>query len=63
MPVPGPAGKTRAILVIALLQVPPVVASERVVLAPWHTVFTPVMAAGEPFTVIGFSMVQLAPKE
>ena len=42
---------TAAIKVLLLAQVPPVVASARVVLAPAHMLGVPVMAAGKGLTV------------
>jgi hypothetical protein len=59
-PVTTPEVLTVATLVLSLLQVPPVVASARVVVNPAQTVAVPVMAAGPPFTVTIFVARQVA---
>jgi len=46
-----PVAPTVAIAVLLLVQVPPDVASESVVLAPLHNTLEPVMAAGMLYTV------------
>lgn len=52
IPVTSPVDEfTVAILVLAVLQVPPVSASESSVVYPVHTVFIPVIAPGIGFTV------------
>jgi len=50
--------ETPAILVVILLQAPPVVASAKMVVAPIHKLVTPVIPKGEAFTVIIFVTVQ-----
>ena len=44
---------TVAIAVLLLLQVPPVVVSLKVVVAPGHVLGTPVIGPGDGFTVTG----------
>jgi len=43
---------TEAIMILPLLQVPPLVTSFKLIVAPEQTVAGPVIAAGEVFTVI-----------
>jgi hypothetical protein len=50
-PVTTPDAETVAVAVLLLLQVPPVVASARVVTPPGQTTGIPVMAAGFALTV------------
>jgi hypothetical protein len=52
IPVDAP---TVAIVVAPLLQVPPVVASEREVVSPWQTVSVPVIGAGDGLIVTTFA--------
>jgi hypothetical protein len=42
---------TVAIVVVPLVQVPPLVASVNVVVSPWQTLVVPLMAVGSGFTV------------
>jgi hypothetical protein len=58
-PVTTPPLVTVATAVLLLVQLPPVVASARVVVEPVHTVDAPVMVAtpGVAFTVIGWVTV------
>ncbi len=51
MPVTIPVDPTVAVAVVPLVQVPPVVISLSVVVAPVHTVSVPLIAAGVLFTV------------
>jgi hypothetical protein len=53
---PDPA-TTVAMVVVPLLQVPPVVSVNKVV-DPWHTLKVPVIAAGNALTVTTFVLVQ-----
>ena len=46
-----------------LLQVPPAVVELNVVVAPAHTLITPVIAAGAAFTVMAFVTVHPVPNE
>lgn len=52
MPLTIPEVPTVAIVVLALLHVPPGLASASGVVEPWHTEVAPVMAATLGFTVI-----------
>ena len=51
VPVTTPAVLTVAILPLAVVQVPPVVVSDNVVVDPTHKVMVPVIDAGTGFTV------------
>ena len=53
-PVTIPEVPIVAMPVLALLQVPPGVASERLVVAPWHKLSIPDIATGVAFTVTIF---------
>ena len=56
-------GLTVAIVVAPLVHVPPVAVSPKAILAPTHTRNEPVIAAGAPFTVIGYAAVVPQPVE
>src|SRR5438445_22670 len=60
MPVVDPIVATA---MLPLLQVPPVEASDNVVIAPVHTVSVPDIAAGNGLTVMVVVIWQLVPKE
>ena len=51
-PVTSPEASTVAIEALPVNQAPPVVASDKVVMLPVHTVVAPVMAAGAAGTVV-----------
>ena len=54
-PEPDPTEASKGLL---LLQLPPVVASDKVVLCPTHTVPVPVITPGEELTVTGIVAIQ-----
>ena len=60
MPLTTPAALTEAIAALLLLQVPPAVASVRVVVVPVHTVVVPVMAATVGATLTVSTLVDIA---
>ena len=59
IPVTIPAALIVPTVISLQLQVPPVVASEREVVDPEHTLAVPPIAAGKAFTVTGVILLQL----
>ena len=60
-PVTSPKASTLPIAGLLLLHAPPVVASDKVIAWNWHTLFGPVIGAGNELTVILFVAIQAGP--